>query len=299
MTSTRTMHRRPGHRGRGDSDHGARSGGVGPAARDLPRRRRTAQTWPPRLQSPTRRRRTRSRSPTSPGCPATRARRTRRSTTSTSPASSALDDDFTYSFNHPKDDTIVGSSEVLAIRRVPGHAARDRRRLPLRERPGPADDAVRHVLDDDAAQRREPGARPVAARQRVPLHLRGVRRLSLRRDRTASTSRPASSCRTSACGATTTSTTGRTSRRTSRRTRRGSSTACASRSFPSDKLKIEPWLINGWQSYGKFNHAPGVGGQILWRPNGSVSILSQPVLRHRHARQSRIASASTPTTASW
>jgi hypothetical protein len=44
--------------------------------------------------------------------------------------------------------------------------------------------------------------------------------------------------------------------------------------FPSDKLKIEPWIINGWQSYGKFNKAPGVGGQILWRPNGSLSIVS-------------------------
>ena len=27
--------------------------------------------------------------------------------------------------------------------------------------------------------------------------------------------------------------------------------------FPTDKLKIEPWLINGWQSYGKFNSKPG------------------------------------------
>jgi hypothetical protein len=44
--------------------------------------------------------------------------------------------------------------------------------------------------------------------------------------------------------------------------------------FPSDKLKIEPWIINGWQSYGKFNRAPGIGGQILWRPNGSLSIVS-------------------------
>ncbi len=43
--------------------------------------------------------------------------------------------------------------------------------------------------------------------------------------------------------------------------------------FPSDKLKIEPWIINGWQSYGKFNHAPGLGGQILYRPSGSVSLL--------------------------
>ncbi len=39
--------------------------------------------------------------------------------------------------------------------------------------------------------------------------------------------------------------------------------------FPTNKLKFEPWLINGWQSYGKFNGKPGVGGQILWRPNGS------------------------------
>ncbi|WDF57121.1 outer membrane beta-barrel protein [Mucilaginibacter sp. KACC 22063] len=36
--------------------------------------------------------------------------------------------------------------------------------------------------------------------------------------------------------------------------------------FVSDKLKIEPWLINGWQSYGMFNSQPGIGGQILWRP---------------------------------
>lgn len=44
--------------------------------------------------------------------------------------------------------------------------------------------------------------------------------------------------------------------------------------FPSDKLKIEPWFVNGWQSYGKFNTAPGLGLQILWRPNGSISILT-------------------------
>ncbi|HWC74151.1 MAG TPA: outer membrane beta-barrel protein [Gemmatimonadales bacterium] len=43
--------------------------------------------------------------------------------------------------------------------------------------------------------------------------------------------------------------------------------------FPSDKLKIEPWIVNGWQSYGKFNTAPGLGVQILWRPNGSISVL--------------------------
>jgi len=43
--------------------------------------------------------------------------------------------------------------------------------------------------------------------------------------------------------------------------------------FPSEHLKIEPWLINGWQAYGRFNHRPGLGGQILWRPNGWLSIV--------------------------
>jgi hypothetical protein len=43
--------------------------------------------------------------------------------------------------------------------------------------------------------------------------------------------------------------------------------------FVTDKLKIEPWFVNGWQSYGKFNHAPGLGGQILWRPKGWLSLV--------------------------
>jgi len=36
--------------------------------------------------------------------------------------------------------------------------------------------------------------------------------------------------------------------------------------FPTAKLKIEPWIINGWQSYARYNGKPGLGGQILWRP---------------------------------
>jgi hypothetical protein len=43
--------------------------------------------------------------------------------------------------------------------------------------------------------------------------------------------------------------------------------------FPTEKLKIEPWFINGWQSYGRFNNRPGLGGQILWRPTGKLQIL--------------------------
>src|SRR6266446_3720767 len=43
--------------------------------------------------------------------------------------------------------------------------------------------------------------------------------------------------------------------------------------FPTEHLKIEPWVTNGWQSYGRFNNRPGIGFQILWRPNGWLSVL--------------------------
>ncbi len=43
--------------------------------------------------------------------------------------------------------------------------------------------------------------------------------------------------------------------------------------FTSDKLKIEPWIINGWQSYGMFNEMPGVGVQVAYRPTGAVAIV--------------------------
>jgi hypothetical protein len=43
--------------------------------------------------------------------------------------------------------------------------------------------------------------------------------------------------------------------------------------FPTDKLKIEPWIINGWQSYGRLGSKPGLGGQILWRPKPWVSMV--------------------------
>jgi hypothetical protein len=48
--------------------------------------------------------------------------------------------------------------------------------------------------------------------------------------------------------------------------------------FPTPKLKIEPWFVNGWQAYGRYNNTPGSdgfggGGQILWRPTSWLSIL--------------------------
>jgi hypothetical protein len=44
--------------------------------------------------------------------------------------------------------------------------------------------------------------------------------------------------------------------------------------FPTKKLKIEPWIINGWQSYARFNGRLGFGGQVLYRPNSWISLLS-------------------------
>lgn len=43
--------------------------------------------------------------------------------------------------------------------------------------------------------------------------------------------------------------------------------------FPTEHLKIEPWFTNGWQSYGRFNNRPGFGMQILYRPTGWLSVL--------------------------
>jgi hypothetical protein len=44
--------------------------------------------------------------------------------------------------------------------------------------------------------------------------------------------------------------------------------------FPNRKLKLELWLVNGWQTYGMFNERPGIGYQIQWRPHEYISILS-------------------------
>lgn len=47
--------------------------------------------------------------------------------------------------------------------------------------------------------------------------------------------------------------------------------------FPSrrwaDRLKLEGWLTNGWQSYGMFNEAPGIGFQVQFRPRDYLSLL--------------------------
>ena len=44
--------------------------------------------------------------------------------------------------------------------------------------------------------------------------------------------------------------------------------------FPTNHLTIEPWIINGWQSYNKFNGHPGVGGQVKWTPKPWLDIVA-------------------------
>ena len=44
--------------------------------------------------------------------------------------------------------------------------------------------------------------------------------------------------------------------------------------FPTDKLKLELWLINGWQSYGMFNHSPGAGFSVYYRPRETVDYVT-------------------------
>lgn len=43
---------------------------------------------------------------------------------------------------------------------------------------------------------------------------------------------------------------------------------------PTKKLKVEGWLINGWQSYGKFNAMPGMGFNITYCPSDRIKMLT-------------------------
>ena len=44
--------------------------------------------------------------------------------------------------------------------------------------------------------------------------------------------------------------------------------------FPNPHLKIEPWIINGWQSYGSANSRKGLGGQVKWTPYSWMNVIS-------------------------
>ncbi len=44
--------------------------------------------------------------------------------------------------------------------------------------------------------------------------------------------------------------------------------------FPNTTMKVEVWLINGWQSYGKFNSMPGFGVQYMWCPREYIRFVT-------------------------
>lgn len=44
--------------------------------------------------------------------------------------------------------------------------------------------------------------------------------------------------------------------------------------YPSPTLKIEPWVMNGFQSYGKWNHAPATGLSIYYRPHEWLGLIT-------------------------
>lgn len=48
--------------------------------------------------------------------------------------------------------------------------------------------------------------------------------------------------------------------------------------FPSEKLKLELWLTNGWQSYNMFNNTPGIGASVVYRPSGEWCFISNNYL---------------------
>lgn len=44
---------------------------------------------------------------------------------------------------------------------------------------------------------------------------------------------------------------------------------------PAKTMKIEAWIINGWQSYGKFNSMPGLGGSVTYMSaNSKLKLIS-------------------------
>jgi len=96
-----------------------------------------------------------------------------------------------------------------------------------------------------------------------------------------SMSTPESSCRISGCSATTNSTTGLGV----------SAVVCfiehtvffngvRIQIFPTEHLKIEPWLTNGWQSYGRFNGRPGVDNPERFLDKAAFSLTGDMGCEH-------------------
>jgi Putative beta-barrel porin-2, OmpL-like. bbp2 len=44
--------------------------------------------------------------------------------------------------------------------------------------------------------------------------------------------------------------------------------------YPTQHLKVEAWVINGWQSYGMFNALPGLGANVTYMPKEYIKMLT-------------------------
>lgn len=44
--------------------------------------------------------------------------------------------------------------------------------------------------------------------------------------------------------------------------------------FPSETLKTEIWLLNGWQTYNSFSNSPGIGSSTYYRPNEDLQLVA-------------------------
>lgn len=50
--------------------------------------------------------------------------------------------------------------------------------------------------------------------------------------------------------------------------------------FPTDRLKIEYWVVNGWQTYAMANGVPGLGVQVDYRPKEWLKLLASAYYGH-------------------
>ena len=44
--------------------------------------------------------------------------------------------------------------------------------------------------------------------------------------------------------------------------------------YLTQHLKIEPWFVNGWQSYARYGGKPGLGGQVKWTPTSRINLIT-------------------------
>ena len=186
-------------------------------------------------------------------------------------------------FNHPRDDTMGGSSEIFRSNEIQVEQISfggDFHWQNVRGRVLTMNGMFGVTTPRNDAS---PGTRPMGPSWSVQIRFRSLWRVSLERKSRAQCSTREFSFPTSVCSATTISITGRTNRPTSHRTRPGSSTDVRIQWFPTDKLKIEPWIINGWQSYGRLGSKPGLGGTDFVSPE-ALAFARLQQLRHGRRR---------------